>query len=673
MNEELKTYLQKKNTLAQLLSRAAETIERLEIDQVARKLRQLSDKVSNDTFKIQIVGTFNNGKSTFINSLLGEAILPARVLPCTAVVNEIKYGNERRAVLHFRNPLPQRILDTVPDVTLQHMRQYDMTDVPPMDIDYNNMDQYVVIPVNGNPDEISAMSPYLAVELYYPSPLLQEGVELIDSPGLNECDERTRCTLEYLDKADAIIYLLDAERACAQDEMNTIEQILLPKGFNDMFFVANRFDRIPQVQKAGVRQFIERRVGGFTPNAIYCVSALEFLEGKVYHDENRIAASGMTQFEQRLTEFLTRDKGRIKLLQPARELNRILTSEVIGGTIPRQRQMLQTNLRTLQMRYDAALPQIQQLENQKNLMCQQMILSISRSRDTIRRTIDNHFTHISASIPAWIQNYTPVNSIGFASKPRVQRVVDEIVNHVSEQIKNDLTTWNAQVLIPLVEQEANNIYESTDTALTGLFNSIDLIGSQLSGNNINVIAASGWERVAGLAALFLGGSASGAYMLVGGFNAKGIAKSIALDLGVGTGLTLLSLTNPVIAIGAAVVVIWNAIVGGAHNVLQRIRNEVSTTLTNSIMESKNEKANELADRTKEEFTKIADLAVGSLDIKLNALKAEAQTIKSNLDQGQQYANERTQIINECEQELTTISSELTNLVIELAEPPAANE
>ena len=147
--------------------------------------------------------------------------------------------------------------------------------------------------------------------MFYPSPLLEQGVEIIDSPGLNECQERTKCTLSYLDKADAIIYLFDANRACAQDEMEVIEDTLLAKGFNDIFFLVNRIDVVPANQRDDVKKYVEKRVKDYTPNDVYCISGLVGLNGKLKNDEAMIQESGLPPFEERLRLFLTQEKGRV--------------------------------------------------------------------------------------------------------------------------------------------------------------------------------------------------------------------------------------------------------------------------------------------------------------------------------------------------------------------------
>ena len=77
-----------------MLMISSDVIKYLNMSNYSDSLSKLSEKVNNDTFKIQVVGTFKNGKSTFINALLGSHVLPAYSLPCTAVINEVKYGKE---------------------------------------------------------------------------------------------------------------------------------------------------------------------------------------------------------------------------------------------------------------------------------------------------------------------------------------------------------------------------------------------------------------------------------------------------------------------------------------------------------------------------------------------------------------------------------------------------
>lgn len=98
-------------------------------DSLFRQIYNLRQQLMNDTFKVTVIGNFKSGKSTLINALLGQEILPANALPTTAVITEIKYGEKPKAVLHFVNPLPEKMYYGMPKI-LSNMRRFQMKDVP---------------------------------------------------------------------------------------------------------------------------------------------------------------------------------------------------------------------------------------------------------------------------------------------------------------------------------------------------------------------------------------------------------------------------------------------------------------------------------------------------------------------------------------------------------------
>lgn len=655
----------KRTELATLLQESATVIKDLSMPQFSGNLKKLSQKVHSDTFKIQLVGTFKNGKSTFINALLGEDILPTRSLPCTAVVSEVKYGDTKKAILHFRNPLPDKLIDCIPDATLNHMRKHGMKNVPPMEIEYDRIDDYVTIPIDGDPEEISMMSPYMAVELFYPSPLLKEGVEIIDSPGLNEADERTRVTLEYLDKADAIIVLLDATKLCSKDEIETIESILLAKGFNDMFFVVNRIDLIPARERGDVEKFAKAKLNGYSKNDIYYISALQAVDAKIEGDDTKYINSGMKAFEDRLTVFLTKDKGRIKLVQPARELNNILSTEALYKNIPRQRKELSLDLQKLEENYKKAKPQLDDLKIKKSQLSEKLHLRIEQSGVYIRRALLSYFKELTNKVPAWVKEYQPKEGVGFASRSKIEKLSKDISNYVTDKIKKDSAAWTTEVLRPLIDEKATEIFEYGEEELKKLYISIDEVNAMLSGLSIYVQTAKGWERALGVATLCLG-SASGAYMMVNGFHFKDIVKTIAIDFGVGTTLLILGLTNPVIAIAAAAGVVWKAVAIGQSQAVQGAKDAVTKQICDAINSKSSIQAEDMAKNIMSELNKFADNALSGIDTEISDIQSRVNDILATKKKGKAHVESRKKLIDACEEKIQAICGKLDALVFELA-------
>lgn len=674
-------FKEKKGELVNIIADTSNIVSDLSMPKFADRLKVMRNQVNSDSFKIQIVGTFKNGKSTFINALLGEDVLPTKPLPCTAVINEVKYGEKKRAVVHFCNPLPKQLLDTIPEGTLKHMQEHGMKDVPPMVIEYDRINEYVVIPTDKSPEEIALASPYSSVELFYPSEYLKDGVEIVDSPGLNESDERTRVTLNYLDRADAIIFLLDANKLCAATEMELIEGILADKGFNDMFFVVNRIDQIPAKDREEIKAFANKNLKEYTTHEIFCVSSLQAVEAKTGIDRDgdelseeerakKLQKSGFLPLEQELTRFLVDDKGRLKLARPARELNNIINQEVLYKAIPSHLKMLSTNIETLRQRYDAIKPRLDNLNQQKSELHAQLLTKIANSRNEIRRAIVNYYVQIADKVPVWTKEYQPVHKPGFGSKRKIQECADEINGYLSNKIKDDYASWSKDVMQPLIEEKTNEIFSSSEKDLGTILEAIDSASFDLSGVKSEVKEVKPWERVTGAGVMLLAGS-SGAKIMTSGFGSKDMAKNLALDLGVGFGVSLIAFAHPVLAIGMIVALIWKGIGEGKIGNLENVKEGVTKAVVNTISEKARENADTLVDEIAAKLREIADSTVKVLDDQISDVETQVKAVMDQMKQGKDAVNQKTAQIEGYRTQLHKLSERLSAFVfnlVGLAEP-----
>src|SRR5215208_6363917 len=80
----------------ELLERLATALERFGSDVAADDLRRFQEAREQLTglFLLVVAGEFNSGKSSFINALLGERVLPEGVTPTTDRINRLRYGPE---------------------------------------------------------------------------------------------------------------------------------------------------------------------------------------------------------------------------------------------------------------------------------------------------------------------------------------------------------------------------------------------------------------------------------------------------------------------------------------------------------------------------------------------------------------------------------------------------
>ena len=126
---------EKKRKILNALIDIASVVDELNVFGLAingEALLDLKNKLESDNFKVLVIGEFKNGKSTFINSLMGKKVLPAYSTPCTAVINEVVYGKAERAMLYFKNPLPEEMSTDIEPRAMQYIKKYEGKEIPPI-------------------------------------------------------------------------------------------------------------------------------------------------------------------------------------------------------------------------------------------------------------------------------------------------------------------------------------------------------------------------------------------------------------------------------------------------------------------------------------------------------------------------------------------------------------
>ena len=98
------------NALAVVLGRGEAALEAAvgAESPLSAQLRVLRRRLAEERLQMAILGQFKRGKSTFINALLGAAVLPTSVVPLTALATFISWGPQPRIVVLFKGGDPRR-------------------------------------------------------------------------------------------------------------------------------------------------------------------------------------------------------------------------------------------------------------------------------------------------------------------------------------------------------------------------------------------------------------------------------------------------------------------------------------------------------------------------------------------------------------------------------------
>lgn len=164
------------------------------------QLSKMMGTVSSDSVSVLVCGEFKRGKSSFINAFLGEELCPTDAGIATSVVSVIKYGKERKVTRLYG----------------------DINNLQSEEIPFDAIEKYA----KGTSLEVDNTI-MLIIEL--PSPKLENGLSLIDTPGVGGLDPRHLfLTLYVLPKADVTFFVVDAGEPLSSTELDFYKDKIVP-------------------------------------------------------------------------------------------------------------------------------------------------------------------------------------------------------------------------------------------------------------------------------------------------------------------------------------------------------------------------------------------------------------------------------------------------------------
>lgn len=276
---------------------------------------ELAKDLDDGLFKILVMGKFKNGKSTFINAMLGRLMMAARATVTTAVIAMVEYGEHDDIVQVYRTDSMKPDLISLEQFTKEFAL---------------NEEDEQTIEDGGNCDRFADIS---HVVMQSHADIFKDGVRLIDSPGLEEANARTRTTNEFVPKANAIIFMLTAQALFSAAERKYIAENFAGKNLRNVFFVINRIDNLnadelertvkPAVRKGLAEVFTgkdgefdeelyESRVFFTNAYGALCARTGEPYKLKIgskeYSVDVAIQDTGIQEFECALSSFLNSDE-----------------------------------------------------------------------------------------------------------------------------------------------------------------------------------------------------------------------------------------------------------------------------------------------------------------------------------------------------------------------------
>lgn len=151
----------------------------------------------NPPIDVAILGQFKAGKSSFINSLIGQSILPVGVIPVTTAITRLQYGEKERVVVrHFDGSITEARLDELADFTSEAKNPANQRNVELVDIELPSLEAYA-------------------------------GLRLVDTPGLGSVFAYHKSTAEnWLPEVGAALLAVSSDRPLSAHDLELIRELI---------------------------------------------------------------------------------------------------------------------------------------------------------------------------------------------------------------------------------------------------------------------------------------------------------------------------------------------------------------------------------------------------------------------------------------------------------------
>lgn len=251
-------------------------------------LKNLQTRLLEGRFHLAVLGQFKRGKSTLLNALLGDNVLPTAVVPLTAIPTFIEAGELSAKILFDDKKPPAEYNPNESLKLVEFLSKY-------------------VAEANNPANQLNVQQ----VEVFHPAKILRNGVVLIDTPGIGSTfKHNTEATLNFLPQCDAAMFLVSADPPITEAEIEFLKRVRskVPR----LFFILNKVDYLTDDEKKEVLAFIKRvlseQVGLEKDTEVFSVSARTGLQARQTGSQELWEKSGLKNVEAYLVDFLANEK-----------------------------------------------------------------------------------------------------------------------------------------------------------------------------------------------------------------------------------------------------------------------------------------------------------------------------------------------------------------------------
>jgi len=610
MSSVLDDFVQRRDRAAAVLDTLADTIGELADPRHCTQLRLAATRAREGRFVVLLLGCFSSGKSTLLNALLGRPVLPVKVNPCTAILTEVVHGDQPGVEVRFRDGRVE------PHTVESFLEAYQLR--------------------TGSEDEAGAevsdrFGDIDRAVVRWPLDLLEHGVVLLDTPGLDDDPTRTARTLASLPDADAVIFTLSATRFLTELERKTLRRDLLPLGLTNLFFPTTMVDLLPHVsadpeaELARIRAEAAEVLGPLGEGRFFPVNARGALQG--------LPSTGMPAFEHSLERFLIDERGQAQLLHLLGTAQRIRDDLVRQARVDRA--TAETSVDELRSRQADLEPRFVELERIQTRVCRTVDHFISRTKTVIWQDLRDLMARAELDLPDAVAQFDlgGLASLDLLTERGRARVESRLRTELESWLEGRIAHWQSG-LEPKLEaaltdlrnelaadaQDFDDIAAGIVTDFAG--GALDLPTPELEQRDVDPVER--WFSVAVGAVLLSPGTVAAGWSEGYEGAMKGAAGRLGVRLAI---LGIGALLGPIGWAGLLLYAVSDAVLlfltGGQQ--LKRLRDKLAGTLQGKLVSQADSSREEIEARVAENLQPIRDALVA-------AAAAEAADVRALLDQ-----------------------------------------
>jgi GTP-binding protein EngB required for normal cell division len=415
------------------------------------RISDINDRFTKSRFHLAVLGQFKRGKSTFLNALLGEKLLPSAVIPLTSVPTYISWAPERRIKVIYRDSRTEEFATPDNEQASTILAKY--------------------VTEENNPRNRLGVE---SVEVGHPSSLLRDGVVLIDTPGIGSTFEHnTEATMQFIPQCDAALFLISSDPPITQVEIEFLKSVR--SRIVKLFFIVNKIDYLNEREQESavsfLRKVLQEQFGATGKEPIFCVSSRQGLDARATHNDELWRRSGMAEIEQHLVNFLVEEKSHTLHLALTRK-----TQDIVGNSLMRlqlQQKLLSLPLEDLEARLKTFQHKLQEAE-QKRIMFKDLLagdekrtieLINEQSGDLYRA----YYNQLCAAVEKILHGASDLGSIEKQARQHISEVIPGVFNQaldktalqMDEHINRIIGSYQQQLLelVETIRKTAADIFE----------------------------------------------------------------------------------------------------------------------------------------------------------------------------------------------------------------------